>query len=132
MNWTSGQPLRALTKPAITKDQLRLYASASGDTNPIHLDEAFAREAGFPSVIVHGMLSMAFLADHLQYNFPPSEYHVVKLRSRFRKVTFPGDVLSCEGRVKKAESGSLHVALLTRNQRGEITTEGEAEIKKIS
>lgn len=132
MKWEAGQPLLALTKPAITREQLRLYAAASGDSNPIHLDETFAKEAGFPSVIVHGMLSMAFLADHLQYNFPPDAYRVVKLRSRFRKVTFPGDVLSCEGRIRRVDAeGPLHVALLTRNQRGEVTTEGEAEVVKL-
>jgi len=132
MTWEVGQPLLSLTKPAITKEQLRQYAAASGDNNPIHLDESFAREAGFPSVIVHGMLSMAFIADHLQYNFSPKQWRVVKLRSRFRKVTFPGDVLACEGRVRRVEGpGHLHVSLLTRNQRGEITTEGEAEVTQL-
>ncbi len=129
MSWEVGQPLKVLTKPPITREQLRAYASSSGDGNPIHLDENFAQEAGFPSVIVHGMISMAFLGDTLQYNFPPDAFRVAKIRARFRKVTFPGDVLSCEGRVKRIEpDGRTIVGLLTRNQRGEITTDGEAEI----
>jgi acyl dehydratase len=124
-----GQPLQVLTKPPITRDQLHAYASASGDGNLIHLEESFAQQAGFPSVIVHGMISMAYLGDHLQFNFPADKYKVLKLRSRFRKVTFPGDVLSCEGKVKRIDpDGRTWVSLLTRNQRGEITTEGEAEI----
>ncbi len=133
MTWEAGQPLRVLTKPAITKEQLQHYAAASGDNNPIHLDEAFAQEGGFPSVIVHGMISMAFLGDHLQMNFPPSEFKVLKLKARFRKVTFPGDTLSCEGKVKKTDAAGTHfwIALHTRNQRGEITTEGEAEILEL-
>jgi acyl dehydratase len=129
MKWEAGQPLQVLTKPPITRDQLKAYAAASGDNNPIHLDEGFAQQAGFPSVIVHGMMSMAFLGDHLQFNFPPEKYRVLKLRTRFRKVTFPGDTLSCEGRVRRVEAdGKVLVALHTRNQRGEITSEGEAEI----
>lgn len=130
MKWEVGQPLSVMTKPAITRDHLKAYAAASGDNNPIHLNDSFAQEAGFPSVIVHGMLSMAFLGDHLQMNFPSAQYKVLKLRSRFRKVTFPGDVLSCEGRIKRVEAdGRLCVSLHTRNQRGEITTEAEAEVK---
>ncbi len=129
MSWEAGQPLRILTKPPITRELLRAYASASGDNNLIHLDENFAQEAGFPSVIVHGMISMAFLGDHLQYNFPADEYRVDKIRARFRKVTFPGDTLSCEGRVKRVDpDGRTVVSLHTRNQRGEVTTDGEAEV----
>jgi acyl dehydratase len=132
MTWEVGQPLKVLTKPPITREQLKHYSQASGDGNLIHLDEEFAQQAGFPSVIVHGMISMAFLGDHLQMNFPPRQYRVLKLRARFRKVTFPGDVLSCEGRVKRVDPDGFHlVTLLTRNQRGEVTTEGEAELRPL-
>ena len=128
-NWTVGQELAPLAKPAITTEQLREYAAASGDHNPIHLEESFAKEAGFPSVIVHGMLSMAFLADHLNANFPPSQFRVGRLKARFRKVTFPGDVLTCEGKVKKEIENGFLVSLAARNQKGEIATDGEAEVR---
>ena len=129
MNWELGQELNPLVKPAITTDQLKAYASASGDNNPIHLDDKFAKVAGFPSVIVHGMISMAFLSDHLLFNFPGGKFRVVKVKARFRKVTFPGDVLSCEGKIKKTLLGGGYlVTLATRNQNGEVTTDGEAEV----
>ncbi len=129
MSWQAGQALKTLTKPPFTAQQLKDYAAASYDHNPIHLEEGFAQEAGFPSVIVHGMLSMAFLGDHLQFNFPPGQYRVAKLKARFRKVTVPGDILSCEGKIKRVDpDGCILVTLLTRNQRGEVTTDGEAEV----
>ena len=129
MPWNVGQVLEPLKKPPITRDQLRAYAGASGDNNPIHLDDDFAKQAGFPSVIVHGMISMAFQADHLQKNFPADHYLVRRLKARFRKVTFPGDVLNCEGVVRKVlADGALVVSLLTRNQNGEVTSDGEAEV----
>lgn len=129
MAWQAGQALVTVQKPPITREQLRLYADASLDHNKIHLDEAYAKEAGFPSVIVHGMISMAYQADHLQENFPPDRYQVVRLKTRFRKVTYPGDVLSCEGSIKRVqEDGNLVVGLLTRNQNGEVTSDGEAEV----
>jgi acyl dehydratase len=45
-----------------TKEQIAAYAEASGDRNPIHLDEEFARSVGLPGVIAHGMLQMGLLA----------------------------------------------------------------------
>jgi acyl dehydratase len=128
--WQVGQELKSLTKPAFTREQLKQYAEASGDKNLIHLEESFAQQAGFPSVIVHGMLSMAYMADHLRFNFPESRYRVLHLKTRFRKVTFPGDQLTCGGAVKKQiEPGKWLVSLWTKNQNGEITTDGEAEIQ---
>jgi acyl dehydratase len=133
MNWEVGQTLKTIKKPPITREHLRAYAEASGDTNQIHLEDDFAKEAGFPSVIVHGMLSMAFMADTCLANFPVDRYRVVKIGTRFRKVTFPGDVLECGGTVKKLlPENMLCVGLWIKNQKGETTTDGEAEIQIIS
>ena len=129
MKWQAGTVLKPLEKPEITREQLRAYADVSGDVNPIHLDEAFAKQGGFPSVIVHGMISMAFMGDHIRFNFPESDFTLVRMRTRFRKVTFPGDRLTCEGEVKKVnENNSITVGLRIKNQKNEITTDGEAEI----
>lgn len=133
MSWTVGQPLQQVVKPAITREQLKAYAEAAEDNNRIHLDEEFAHQAGFPSVIAHGMLSMAFLADAVAANFPPSQYRFARMRTRFRKVTFPGDVLRCEGRLKQIhEDGSLVVTISTVNQKGEVTTDGEVDLVPLS
>jgi len=130
--WELKQRLSPLVKPALTEELLSLYASASGDPNPIHLDPQFAREAGFPSVIAHGMLSMAFIADGLCANFSENKYKVEKLSTRFKKVTFPGDVLTVQGEIKKIQpDGRLLISLWTENQKGEITSTGEAEVYSI-
>ena len=127
--WQAGTALKPLEKPEIVREQLRAYADVSGDVNPIHLDEAFAKEAGFPSVIVHGMISMAFMGDHIRFNFPESEFKLARMRTRFRKVTFPGDRLTCEGEVKKLnDNNGLTVILRIKNQKNETTTDGEADL----
>jgi acyl dehydratase len=129
MSWHEGQPLKELKFPPITRAQLSAYADASLDRNPIHLDESFAQAAGFPTVIVHGMLQMAFMADHLRMNFPESQFRVAKLKSRFRKVTLAGDELTCGGAIKKQDpSGHLIVTLWSKNQKGETTADSEAEL----
>ncbi len=52
----AGQTLPPLTLPAINRTTLALFAGASGDHNPIHIDLDFAREAGMNDVFAHGML----------------------------------------------------------------------------
>jgi len=126
MKWVQGQVLPLLEKPEITLSQLKQYGKVSGDLNPIHFDKAFAEDAGFPSVIAHGMLSMAFLGDYLIKYFSEDEYRLVRFKTRFRKVTFPGDVLTCFGHVKEVSRSQVIISLGARNQNGIVTTEGEA------
>src|ERR1700749_1688324 len=77
-----GAPLPSLEKPPITTTQLVQYAGASGDFNRIHYDEPFAKEGGFPSVIAHGMLSMAFFGQLLTTWAAGAS--VVRLHARFK------------------------------------------------
>lgn len=124
-----GTALPAHSKPTLTREHLKAYAEASGDHNPIHLNEAFAKEAGFKSVIAHGMLSMAFLGDYIRKNFPESQFTLKRFRVRFKKITFPGDTLTCQGTLKEnPNAGELVLVLQTLNQNLEITTEGEAHL----
>ena len=54
-----------MTPPSrrVTQDQINAYAEASGDHNPIHVDEEFARMVGLPGTIAHGMLDLGILTD---------------------------------------------------------------------
>lgn len=132
MKWETGQKLPETAKPTITREQLKEYAVASGDHNPIHLDDTFARDAGFDSVIVHGMISMAFLGDHILTTFPAAAFRLTRFKARFRKVTFPGDTLTCGGEIRRAEAdGTLVVSLRVKNQREEVTTDGEATLTPV-
>jgi acyl dehydratase len=129
LKWAVGDELKSLDKSEITREQLLDYADASGDRNPIHLDEQFAKEAGFPSVIVHGMLPMAFMGDVVLFNFPENDFWVRKIRAKFRKVTFPGNRLTCGGSVKRInEDGSLNVLIWAKDETGELKTDGEVDI----
>jgi len=73
----------------LTRADLVAYATASGDHNPIHLDEAAARAAGLPGVVAHGMATLA-LAGRLLTAWAGSELVVTSLRTRFvRPVVVP-------------------------------------------
>lgn len=132
MSFSPGISLEPLTKDAFTREQLKEYAIASGDHNLIHTDEKFAQEAGFPSVIVHGMLSMSYLGDYLLFCFPEKSYQVLRFKARFRKVTFPGDQLTMEGEVKELlPDGRIVAVVRAKNQQGEVKIEGESEIRPL-
>jgi acyl dehydratase len=125
---TVGQELPPLVKGPLTREHLKEYAAASGDPNPIHVDEEFARNAGYPGVFAHGMLSMGYLGQFLVQAGGPGS--IRKFRTRFAKLTWPGEVITCRGRVTAlAEDGPVRVVecdIWTENQAGERKLVGSA------
>ena len=97
------------TPPPIDRDQLRKYAEASGDPNPIHLSDEAAEAAGLPGVIAHGMLTVATMG--LLFSPYLEHGHVKTFRSRFSGMVFLGDTLRVGGRateVQETDEGRLH------------------------
>ena len=122
--------LPPLEKPAITTTQLVQYAGASGDFNRIHYDEPFAKEGGFPSVIAHGMLSMAFFGQ-LVADWAGGPHKVVRLAAHFKAVTFPGDRITVGGEVGKRDeaAGTVELKLVAKKPDGTVTLEGSATVR---
>ena len=125
-----GDAIPALTKPAIGPVQLALFAGASGDHNPIHLDDAAAKAGGLPGVIAHGMLSMAFLGQLLTAWVP--QRRIRSFSTRFAAMAYPGDVITCRGTVaaKREADGEklVDLEITAENQKGEKTLLGQATV----
>ena len=124
----TGQALPPLTKH-VTVEQIRQYAEASGDRNPIHLDETFARSAGLPGVIAHGMLTMAF-ANQMLTDWLGDRSRLKRLQGRFAGMVLPGDDITCSGSVvsKDEQTRRVVINLVVTNQRGEkVLNKGVAE-----
>jgi len=81
------------------------YAGASGDFNPIHFDQDFARSLGFPSVFVMGMLPGAILAEFARDWLSPLQINYIKFR--FVDKIWPHELLILGGEVKQVYSDSL-------------------------
>lgn len=92
--------LPPLVKLPVTHEQLVQYAQASGDLNPLHTDDAFAKSIGMDGVIAHGMLIMGFLGQYVQ-ELAGTEAIVSKFSMRFGAMTKPGDAITCSGVVKQ-------------------------------
>jgi acyl dehydratase len=128
---TVGTELPTLTKPPITRETLKAYGPAAGDPNPMHLDDEFAKNAGYPGVFAHGMLSMGYLGEFL-HKAAGGVGRIRRFRARFAKLTWPGDVVSCKGVVTavRDEDGRKVVdcEVWTETQSGERKVVGSATL----
>ena len=125
---TIGTELQPLVKGPISREDLKRYAAASGDPNPMHTDDEFARNAGYPGVFAHGMLSMGYLGEFLVQAGGVGS--IRRFRARFAKLTWPGDVVTCRGRVTavrdEAAARLVECDIWTENQEGERKLVGSA------
>ena len=123
-----GDELPPLVLPPLTREQLALYADASNDRNPIHIDVEFARAAGMPDVVAHGMLSMAWLG-RLVTDWAPQR-DLREFNVRFSAITHVGERIVCTGRIaEKIERDGeriVRIAVATANEVGEIKVSGDA------
>jgi acyl dehydratase len=129
--WTFEQVAEGLALPevvveSLSRTDLVRYAGASGDFNPIHHDEGFARAAGNPTVFGHGMLTAGFLARCLTDALGVESLRRYKVR--FANRVWPGDTITCGGRVTRTyeEAGERRVdgEVEARTQRGEVAVSG--------
>jgi acyl dehydratase len=106
-----------------TREQIAAYAEASGDRNPIHLDDGFARSVGLPGVIAHGMLQMG-LAARVAVEAAGGADRVRRLTCRFAGMVRPGDTVTF-----RAEEKDGRVEITALNQEDQpVLTKASAEL----
>jgi acyl dehydratase len=92
-----GDEMPPLAK-VVRREDVKAYADASGDQNPLHQDDAFARRVGFPGIIAHGMFSMAHVTKAItDWVGEPGALRSIKVQ--FRAVVFMDETLVAKGRV---------------------------------
>jgi acyl dehydratase len=121
-----GTELPPLTVEPISRTTLALFAAASGDHNPIHIDLDVARSAGLDDVFAHGMLSMAYLG-RLLTDWVPQE-RLRSWRVRFTAITPVHGQPTCTGRVVSVAGGLATVKLAVTLADGTVTLAGDAVI----
>lgn len=123
-----GDALPTLQLPPVDRTMLALFAGASGDHNPIHIDTDFARHAGMPDVFAQGMLGMAWLARVVTAWAPQSRLR--RFDARFQGITHLGNAMRCSARVieKLEQDGErcVRLELHGANQFGQTKILGEA------
>jgi len=99
------------------------YAAASGDFNPIHIDPAIGRLAGYQGVILQGMCTFSWLADACgAYLGDPARLR--RAHARFTRPVQVGDVLTFRGRCSGVSGTTVTLEVSATNQRGEEVLKG--------
>jgi acyl dehydratase len=104
------------------------YAGASGDFNPIHIDEDFARAVGLPGRILHGLWTMAQVA-RAQTEAAGGPEHLKRLSVQFRGMGVPEQEVLVTGTVREAGEGRVVIDTVAVQNDKEIIRNAEAEIR---
>lgn len=126
-----GATLYEINKEVV-QENINLYAEASKDFNPIHIDEEFAKSTPLGGTIAHGMLILAYVSQMMTANFGQAWITNGKLNARFKAPARPGDTLTISGKVRKVEMDertSITCDVFCQNQAGETIVTGEASLK---
>jgi acyl dehydratase len=124
-----GDELPPLAIAPISRTTLALFAGASGDHNPIHIDLDVARSAGLDDVFAHGMLSMAYLGRLLTGWVPQSRLRTFSVR--FVAITPLHAQPTCSGTVRSVGDGTATVDLAVRLADGTTTLTGSAVVDLV-
>jgi acyl dehydratase len=130
--WRPGQELAPRELGPISRTMIALYAGASNDHNPLHLDPVLARAAGFPEVIGQGMLTMALLGRYIT-SFVPQR-SLVTFALRFMAMSQVGETLSCRARVVGVDGDiagnyTANVEVTAVRPGGEVLAVGHAVVR---
>lgn len=121
---------RATLERRLTMDDIKLFAVMSGDINPAHVDEDFARSSRFQEVIAHGMWGGALISTVLGTELPGPGTIYLGQTLRFKAPVVLGDVLTVTIEVMEKDDARNRIRLycLCRNQQGKTVIEGDASV----
>ena len=130
-SFTENQQLKPITMD-ITQARIDAYAAASGDFNPIHIDQSFASKSHFGKTIAHGMLIAAMVSNLMSQNFSGLWSESGKLKVRFRAPVFEDEVVTARGYIKKVEpynSGQVKITCVIEVAKNTVDSDdSEAEL----
>jgi len=120
-------------KKVVTQEKINLYAEASRDFNPIHINEDFAKKTALGGTIAHGMLILAYVSQMMTDAFGQRWLAGGNLNIRFKTPARPGDTISVGGRIasveKKAGQTLIRCDVLCQNQNGDSIITGETSVR---
>ena len=118
------------TSREVTDEIIHKFADVSGDYNPIHLDDEFAKTTRFGKRIAHGMLSGAFISAVLGNEFKDRKIVYLSQTMKFTAPVFIGDTVTATGTITniREDKGIVTLETICTNQNGETLVKGEAAV----
>jgi 3-hydroxybutyryl-CoA dehydratase len=123
----TAQEVAPVTR-TLTQAMLNRYADASGDHNPIHIDEAFAATTPMGGTIAHGMLVLSFISEMMAGAFGQRWLASGMLDVRFRAPARPGDTVTARAAPQAPRDGRLRYNVEVVSQADEVLISGTAEV----
>ena len=116
----------------ITTEMIRAFSELSGDSNPLHYDEEYAKRTVFGRVVAHGMLTASLISTVLGSILPGPGTIYLEQYLKFTRPVYPGDRVTAEVEVTEVvEKGSKAIVTLRTtcvNQRNEVVIDGWAKV----
>lgn len=121
---------KASRTTTITDEMIRAFADLTGDTNPVHLDDAYAAGTRFGRRIAHGMIAAGLISAALANDLPGPGTVYLSQTLQFKAPVYPGDTITTTVEVKSARPDKPILTLSTscKNQNDQIVLEGEAVV----
>lgn len=119
---------QATCSKTFTETDLVLFAGISGDFNPIHINEEYAKQTQFKKRIAHGLLTSSLLSQLLGVHLPGKGSVYMNQSIRFTAPVFIGDTITATGIIEAVDEEKHTVTLLTEchNQHNELVLTGTA------
>lgn len=112
----------------LSQDAIQAYADASGDHNPIHIDEEYAKTTPLGGTIAHGMMTLALISEMMTAAFGLDWFESGQLDVRFRAPARPGDTVTARAKPGSLEGGRLKYPVEVVNQADEVLISGTASV----
>ncbi len=111
----------------VTDEQIEAFANLSGDRNPVHFDDAFAKRIGFEGHIAHGVVTAALLSAVLGMDLPGPGSVFLEQRVRFLKPVYPGETITAALEVTRVRDDKpiITLAAAVTNDAGVRVADGE-------
>ena len=121
---------KASRTQTISDEMIRSFADLTGDTNPVHLDDAYAAGTRFGRRIAHGMIAAGLISATLANDLPGPGTLYLSQTLQFKAPVYPGDTITSTVEVKNARSDKPIITLRTVciNQDNKVVLEGEAVV----
>jgi 3-hydroxybutyryl-CoA dehydratase len=121
---------KATRTQTVTDEMIRTFATLTGDTNPVHLDDAYAATTRFGRRIAHGMIAAGLISAALANDLPGPGTVYLSQMLNFKAPVYPGDTITATIEVKALHASKPIATLATTcaNQDGAVVLEGEAVV----
>ena len=114
----------------VTKDMMAQFCRMTGDMNPLHMDETYAKEKGYVSNVAYGMLTASFLSTLAGVYLPGERSLIHSVECKFTKSVYVGDILTVSGQVTECNEIFSVFTMKTTivNQKGEKVLRGKMQV----